>query len=69
MDDEGGERMNSEVRQYRIPGRSATKTSLEENKSDERVVAVTTLASSDGTLEKAMRIASFDELEESSGAG
>ena len=43
--------------------RIATKTSLEENKSDERTVAVTTQESLDGIREKAMRIAGLDELE------
>ena len=51
-----------EVRQNRTPG-EATKTSLEESKSDERAVAVTTQESSDGIREKAMRIANIDELE------
>ena len=44
--------------------RNETKTSLEENKSDETAVAVTTQESSDGIREKAMRIASI-ELETS----
>ena len=39
------------------------------NKCDERTVAVTTQDSLNGVREKAMRIASLDELEESSGAG
>ena len=43
--------------------RIATKTSLEENKSDETTVTVTTQESLDGIREKAMRIASIDELE------
>ena len=38
-------------------------------KSDERTVAVTTLESIGGIRENAMRVASLDELEESSGAG
>ena len=43
--------------------RFATETSLEENKkSDETTVAVTTQESPDGVREKAMRIASIDEL-------
>ena len=48
-----------------IRRRIMTKTSLEESKS----VAVTTRESLDGNREKPMRIASLDELEESSGAG
>ena len=46
-----------------------TKTSLEENRSGERTVAVITQESLDGIREKVMRVASFDEVEESSGAG
>ena len=46
-----------------------TKTSLEENKSDERSVAVTTNESLDGIREKAMRTTSTDELGASSSAG
>ena len=42
---------------------------MEENKSDERTVAVTTQESSDGIREKAMRIAGLDELGASSSAG
>ena len=61
--------MNSEVRQYRIPGDELKKTSLEENSSDERTAAVTTQESLDGIREKAMRIANLDELGASSSAG
>ena len=43
--------------------RIATKTSLEESKSDERALAVTTQESSDGIREKAIKIASIEELE------
>ena len=61
---------NSGVRQYRMPGdESRQKTSLEEYKSDEKKVAVTTQESLDGIREKAMRIASLDELGASSSAG
>ena len=70
MDDEGVE--GDEFRSSAVPNtrrRIATTTSLEENKSDERTVAVTIQESLDGIREKAMRIASLDELEESSGAG
>ena len=52
-----------------INGRIATNTSLEENKSDEKTVAVTTQESLDGIREKAMRIGSLDELGASSSAG
>ena len=41
---------------------------MEENKSDETTVAVTTQESLDGIREKAMRIASIGELETSSSA-
>ena len=62
---------NPEVRQNpNTRRRIATRTSLEESKSDERVVAATTQESSDGIRQKVMRIASFDELVGgSSGAG
>ena len=63
MDDEGGG--GDEFRSSTVPNsrpRIATKTSLEENKSDEKTVAVTTQESLDGIREKAMRIASLDEL-------
>ena len=43
--------------------RITTKTSLEENKSDETTVAATTQESLEGIREKAMRIASIDKLE------
>ena len=56
--------MNSRVRQYRMPGDEwLRKHHWNENKSVERAVAVTTQESSDGIREKAMRIASIDELE------
>ena len=64
MDDEGKER--DESRSSTEPNtrrRITTKTSLEEGESDERAVAVITQGSSDGIREKAMRIASIDELE------
>ena len=64
MDDEGKER--DESRSSTEPNtrrRIATKPSLEESRSDERAVAVTTQESLDGIREKAMRIASIDELE------
>ena len=48
--------------------RIATKTSLAENKSDKTTVPVTTQESLDGIREKAMRIASIDELETGSRA-
>ena len=48
--------------------RIATKTSLEENESGKTTVAVTTKESLDGIREKAIRIASFDELETGSSA-
>ena len=65
MDDEGEER--DEFRSSTAPNtrrRIATKTSMEENKSDVRTVAVTTQESSDGIHEKAI-----DELETGSSAG
>ena len=46
-----------------------TKTPLEENKSDETTVAVTTQESLDGIREKALRIASIDEKETGSRSG
>ena len=46
-----------------------TKTSMDENNSDERTVAVTTHQSSGAIRERAMRIASVDELETGSSAG
>ena len=49
--------------------RIATKTSMDEGRSDETTVAVTTQESLDGIREKAMRIASIDELETGSRAG
>ena len=49
--------------------RIATNILLEENKSDETTVAVTTQESLDGIREKAMRIASIDELETDSSVG
>ena len=62
--------MNSEVREYRIPAfYLRQKTSLEKNKSDEKTVAITTQESLDGIREKAIKIASFDELGSSSSAG
>ena len=70
MDDEGAE--GDEFRSSTVPNtrrRIVTKTSLEEDKSDERTVAVTTQELLDGIREKAMRIASLDELDASSGAG
>ena len=45
-----------------------TETPLEESKSDETTVAVTIQESLDGIREKAMRIASLDEMEASSSA-
>ena len=48
--------------------RTATNASLEENKSDEKTVAVTTKESLDGIREKAMMIANLDELGASSSA-
>ena len=63
MDVEGEKR--DESRSSTAPNtrrRIATKTSLEENKSDETTVAVTTPESLDGIREKAMRIPSIDEL-------
>ena len=48
--------------------RIVTKTRSEVNKSDERTVAVTTQESLDGIREKAMRIASLDEMGASSSA-
>ena len=70
MDVEEEER--DELRSSAVPNtrrRLTTTTPLEESKSDERAVAVTTQESSDGIREKAMRIASLDQLEASSGAG
>ena len=70
MDYEGVE--GDEFRSSAVPNtrrRIATTTSLEENKSDEGTVAVTIQESLDGIREKVMRIASLDELEESSGGG
>ena len=58
---------NPEVQQHRTPDDELRRT-LEENKSDETTVAVTTQESFDGVREKAMRIATIDELEEGSGA-
>ena len=49
--------------------RIVTKTPLEENKSDETTVAVTTQESLDGIREMAMRIASFDQMETGSRSG
>ena len=69
MDDEGEE--GDELKSSAVPNtrpRIAT-TSLEEKKCDERVVAVTTQEWLDGIHEKSMRIASLDELEESSDPG
>ena len=65
-----GNEMNSEVRST-VPNsrrRISTKT-LEGNQSYEKTVAVTTQESLDGIREKAMRIASLDELRASSSAG
>ena len=64
MDDEG-----EEGDEFRSSTRIATKTSLRENKSDEKTLAVTTQESLDGIREKAMGIASLDELGASSSAG
>ena len=67
MDDEGEE--GNGFRCSTVPNtrrRIGTKTSLEKSKSDEKTVALTTQESSDGTREKAMRIASIDELEKGS---
>ena len=63
MDDEGEK--GDEFRSSTVPNtrrRIARKTQVEENKSDERKVAVITQESLDGIREKAMRIASLDEL-------
>ena len=63
MDDEGEE--GDELRGSTAPKsrrRMVTKTRLEENNSNARMVAVTTQESLDGIREKAMRIASFDEI-------
>ena len=70
MDDEGEQ--GDEFRSSTEPNtkrRIATKTTLEECKSDERAVVVTTQESLDGIREKAMRIASINELGASSSAG
>ena len=69
MDVEGEERDESRSSNAQnIRRRIMTKT-MEENKSDERTVAVTTKESSDGIREKATRIARLDELGASSSAG
>ena len=60
MDDEGEEFRSSTVPNTRRC--IVTKTSLEEDNSDEKTVAVTTQESLDGICEKAMRIARIDEL-------
>ena len=63
MDDggeEGDESTSSTVPHARR--RTVTKTPLEQNRGDERTVSVTTQESLDGTSEKAMRIASQDEM-------
>ena len=65
MDVEGGE-TNSEVRHQST---NCDENVTEENESDGKTVAVTTQESLDGIREKAMRIASIDELETSSSAG
>ena len=69
VDDEGEE--GNEFRSSTAPNarrKIVTKTPLEENKSDARTVAVTTQESLDGIREKAMRIASLDEMEAKSSA-
>ena len=69
MEDEGEE--GNESRRTAVLNttrRIVTKAPLEENKSDERTVAVTTQESLDGIREKAMRTASLDEMGASSSA-
>ena len=63
----GGSRKDVEGEE-RDEATNCDNTSLEEKKSDERTVAVTTQESLDGIREKPMRIASLDELQASSGA-
>ena len=70
MDDEGD--VGGEFRNSTVPNtgrRIVTTTSFEEDKDDERKVAVTAQESSDGICEKDTRIANLDQLEASSGAG
>ena len=62
--EEGDELKSSTVPNTRR--RIVTETPLEENKSDERTVAVSTQESLDEIREKAMRIASLDEMGASS---
>ena len=59
------EESREEFRSSTVPNarrRIVTKRPLEENKSDERTVAVTIQESLDGIREKAMRSASFDDM-------
>ena len=62
MDDEG-----EEGDEFRPDDELRHKTPLEENKSVEKKVAVTTQESSDGIREKTMKIASFHELGQEDG--